>query len=58
MNENEINEICGSSCSGAAAGYDDAPMNVVKQQTIDLINYLLRYILNLSLRFGIMFLIA
>ena len=37
--------ICGSLRSGAAAGYDDIPMNVV-EQTIDLINYLLRYILN------------
>ena len=48
MNENEIIEICGSLRSGAAAGYDGIPMNVVKQ-TIDLINYPLRYILNLSL---------
>ena len=31
-------KICGSLRSGAAAGYDDIPMNVVKQ-TIDLINY-------------------
>ena len=52
MNENEIIEICGSLRSGAAAGYDDIPMNVLKQ-TIDLINYLLRYIFNLSLKFGI-----
>ena len=52
MNENEIIEICGSLRSGAAAGYDDIPMNVVKQ-TIDPINDPLRYILNLSLRFGI-----
>ena len=50
MNENEIIEICGSLRSGAAAGYDDIPMNVVKQ-TIDLINYPLKYILNLSLRY-------
>ena len=52
MNENVIIEICGSLRSGAAAGYDDIPMNVVKQTT-DLINYPLKHILNLSLRFGI-----
>ena len=52
MNENEIIEICGSLRSGAAAGYDGIPMNVVKQ-TIDLIDYPLRYIINLSLRSGI-----
>ena len=52
MNENEINEKCGSLRSGAAAGCDDIPINVVKQTT-DLINYPLRYILNLSLRVGI-----
>ena len=52
VNENEIIEICGSLRSGAAAGYDGIPMNVVKQ-TIDLINYPLKYILNLSLRYGI-----
>ena len=52
MNENEIIEICGSLRSGAAAGYDCIPMNVVKQ-TIDLIDYPQRYIINLSLRSGI-----
>ena len=50
--EQEILEICSSSRSGAASGYDQITMNVVKE-TVDVIIQPLTYIIDLSLSSGV-----
>ena len=47
VNEQEVIEICSSLRSGAAAGYDKIPINMV-QDTIDLISCPLKCIITLS----------